>query len=226
MDQILKAYKYISDAKVDVLYAQIPRGLLDGIAVDLNLDLKLAVVEVGAAVKRTLPLETRYSRLQVVVTYLEKHQSSDIGTIDAPKAYFKGVLPMHWRLIPPPPRDQPKLVYWGGSTEHTILGLGGSPRHMIGQVGDATMGEPSSALPYLVAFLAEHLQVASPPADTDPVDLLDCFDAVVATNAQLKGSRPRFEFLAEFLVDDSDHKRMQEHQRVLIGSPLYVALVR
>ena len=57
------------------------------------------------------------------------------------------------------------------------------------------------------------------------MDPLDCFDAVVATNAQLKGSRPRFEFLAEFLVDDSDHKRMQEHQRVLIGSPLYVALV-
>lgn len=86
MDQVLKAYKYISDAKVDVLYAQIPRGLLDGIAVDLNLDLKLAVVEASAAVKRTLPSETRYSRLQVVVKYLEKHQSSDIGTIDAPKA--------------------------------------------------------------------------------------------------------------------------------------------
>lgn len=67
MDQVLKAYKYISDAKVDVLYAQIPRGLLDGIAVDLNLDLKLAVVEASAAVKRTLPSETRYSRLQVVV---------------------------------------------------------------------------------------------------------------------------------------------------------------
>jgi Family of unknown function (DUF7019) len=137
MDQVLKAYKYISDAKVDVLYAQIPSGLLDGIA----------VVETSAAVKRTLPLETRYSRLQVVVKYLEKHQSSDIGTIDAPKAYFQGILPMHWRLIPPPPSDQPKLVYWRGSTEHTLLGLGGSPRHMIGQAGDATMGEPSSAVP-------------------------------------------------------------------------------
>lgn len=146
MDQVLKAYKYISDAKVDVLYAQIPRSLLDGIAVDLNLDLKLAVVEASAAVKRNLPLETHYSRLQVVVKYLEKHQSSDIGTIYAPKAYFQGILPMHWRLIPQPPRDQPKSVYWGGFPEYTLLGLGGSPRYMIGQVGDATMGEPSSAL--------------------------------------------------------------------------------
>jgi hypothetical protein len=199
---------------------------LDGIAVDLNLDLKLAVVEASAAVKRTMPLETRYSRLQVVVNYLEKHQSSDIGTIDAPKAYFKGILPMHWRLIPPPPRDQPKLVYWGGSTEHTLFGLGGSPRHMIGQAGDATMGEPSSALPYLVAFLAEHLQVAAPPADAEPVDPLDCFDAVRATNAQMKGSMPRFEFLAEFLLDDAEHKRIRGHQRVMIGSPIYVALAR
>ncbi len=173
MDQVLKAYKYISDAKVDVLYAQIPRGLLDGIAVDLNIDLKLAVVEASAAVKR---------------------------------------------------RDQPKLVYWGGSTEHTILGLGGSPRHMIGQVGDATMGQPSSALPYLVAFLAEHLQVASPPVDADPVDPLDCFDAVEVTNRHLKGGMPRFEFLAEFLLDDSDHKRIRPHRRIMIGSPIYVAL--
>ena len=56
MDQALKAYKYISDTKVDVLYAQILRSLLDGIAVDLNIDLKLVVVEASAAVKRTLPL--------------------------------------------------------------------------------------------------------------------------------------------------------------------------
>src|SRR6266852_4520283 len=112
MGQILKSYKYISDTKVDMLYEQIPGGLLEKIAVELNINLKLTVVEAGAAVKRNLPVETRYSRLQVVVKYLEKHQSSDIGTIDAPKAYFKGVLPMHWRLIPPPPRDQAKVVYW------------------------------------------------------------------------------------------------------------------
>jgi hypothetical protein len=226
MDQVLKSYKYISDTKVDVLYSQIPRGALEGIAVELNINLKLAIVETSAAVKRNLPLETRYSRLQVVIKYLEKHQQFDIGTIDAPKAYFRGVLPMHWRLIPPPPRDQTKLVYWGGSTEQTILGLGGSPQHMIGRTGDATIGEPSSALPYLVAFLAEHLRLASPPEDADPEDPLYGLDAVKATNESLKGSMPRFEFLAEFLLDDSDQKRIPGHKRILIGSPIYVALAK
>ncbi len=52
MDQVLKSYKYISDTKVDMLYSQIPRGALEGIAVELNINLKLAIVETSAAVKR------------------------------------------------------------------------------------------------------------------------------------------------------------------------------
>lgn len=226
MDHPLKNYVYISDTKLINLCSQIPKGILETIAGELNINVKFVLLEAGVTMKRDLPRETRYTRLQVVVNYLEKHQPSDIGTIDAPKIYFKGVLPMHWRLIPPPPSDQTKLVYWGGSTERTILGLGGSSQHVIGRTGDATIGEPSSALPYLVAFLAEHLQLEAHSADADPEDAEYGLGAVKATNGRMRGSMSRFEFLAEFLLDDSDRDSIPGRKRIMLGTPIYVALIK
>ena len=147
MDQVLKAYKYISDAKVDVLYAQIPKRSVGWDCCRSQSRSEACCCGGRCCGEKNFAFGNSLLTAAGGSKYLEKHQSSDIGTIDAPKAYFQGILPMHWRLIPPPPRDQPKLVYWGGPTEHTLLGLGGCPWHMIGQAGNATMGESSSALP-------------------------------------------------------------------------------
>ena len=41
------------------------------------------------------------------------------------------------------------LVYFGGATETTVVGLGGSAKHVIGEVGSATAGAHS----YLPSFI-------------------------------------------------------------------------
>jgi uncharacterized protein DUF7019 len=56
------------------------------------------------------------------------------------------------------PTDEPPLVYFGGRTETTIFGLGGSTRHVIGFEG-AISTSSRSATPYLVAHLLEGLEI-------------------------------------------------------------------
>ena len=64
------------------------------------------------------------------------------------------------------PTDEPPLVYFGGQTETTIFGLGGSTRHVIGFEG-ATSTSSRSATPYLVAHLLEGLEPDGWHADED-----------------------------------------------------------
>lgn len=219
---LLKNYIYISDTKVDMLYSQIPRRTFETIAGELNFDLKLFSLKVSKSGKEDLQ-ESRYAKTQTVVRYLEKHFAPVIGTVDEPKVYIKGVLPMHWCLIPPAyQQSKPRVVYFGGSTEQTILGLGGSPKHMISRTGDATIGEPSSDLPSLTAYLAEELGLARRNKHHEPEWGLD---AVEALEQQMQGKRPTYEFLAMFLLDDLAPNRHPRPgaKRIVLGTPIYVA---
>ena len=103
MDSKMKYYIYISDTKIDMLYPQISKSLLKKIASNLSIDLKLLGAELSLGYKSIQAEETRYSKVGIVSEYLEKH--FDVGTIDAPKTYFKGDLLMQyvkytlfWRL--------------------------------------------------------------------------------------------------------------------------------
>lgn len=86
----MRYYVYVSDVKIDMLFAQIPRSLLARVAGDLKLDLKLLSVTLK---KETLP-ETRYSKLDVVTQALR--EAGEIGTIEQPKQYFSGAMSMGW----------------------------------------------------------------------------------------------------------------------------------
>lgn len=94
MDSKMKYYLYVSDAKVDMLYSQIDKSLLKKIAVELSINLKPLGAGLGATIKQIQSEETRYSKLRLVVEYVEKHL--DVGWIDGPETYFKGSLPMSW----------------------------------------------------------------------------------------------------------------------------------
>jgi hypothetical protein len=93
----VKYYLYVSDTKLDMLYAQIPRPVLERLAVELKVDLKVLGV-----VLRTNPLEdeTRYAKLEVVTKYLERE--GYVGTIDEPAEYFKGPVTMTWGFMANP----------------------------------------------------------------------------------------------------------------------------
>ncbi len=133
----MKYYIYISDTKVDMLYPQIPKSILKQIASSLSIDLKLLGAEINIGAKGGSSDETRYSKVQIVSEYIEKHL--DVGTIDAASTYFKGTLPMRWGLL------GDYSIYFTGITNRTYIGLGGSLKHVLGaNSGSAPIGIQSS----------------------------------------------------------------------------------
>ncbi len=54
-----------------------------------------------------------------------------------------------------------KIVYFGGTTDNTIVGLGGSLKHLIGNGTDKLL-HSGSHTPYLVATLIKELQLSIP----------------------------------------------------------------
>lgn len=122
----MKHYLYVSETKIDMLYPQILKTILDNIDDESN---------INAGFNTTLTAnpdsgKTLYEKLDLVSSYLEKEGA--IGTVDSPKQYFKGMFPMRWG---PYGRDEKsQLVYFGGTTDAgTVLGLGGSIHHVLGK---------------------------------------------------------------------------------------------
>jgi hypothetical protein len=86
----MKFYIYVSDAKLDMLFAQMPMPISKRIAADLSIDLKV----VSVSLTHTPSDASRYSKLKVVTKYIEENEK--VGSVGSPRAYFKGVLPMRW----------------------------------------------------------------------------------------------------------------------------------
>lgn len=148
----LKYFVYVSDTKVDMLYGQIPRGLKRKIAAELKIELHFF----GTSIKSRDPEETRYSKLSVVTDYLEKH--ADIGSVDNPASYFKGTLEMNWGNVGGESASE-HVVFFVGRTEKTILGLGGSPWHVLGNVRPTSPGDINSSGAYLLYALSQDLEL-------------------------------------------------------------------
>ncbi|MFD4504907.1 DUF7019 family protein, partial [Streptomyces sp. NPDC058457] len=92
----------------------------------------------------------RTARLERVLQYLE--ETGQVGSVDEPGAFFKGVLPMQWG----PLRSEGggSLVYFGGRTERTVLGLGGAGHHVLGGSPSQAQEFVPSSTPAIVAGLA------------------------------------------------------------------------
>jgi hypothetical protein len=166
-----KYYVYISDSKVNMLYAQGGPGTVarrDSIA---KLDALLADLARGGR----------------------------IGTIDEPKEYFAGAMPMRWGpcAFPSVPQLTPSpLVYFGGATETTVVGLGGSAKHVIGAVGSAMPGA-HSCLPYFILQLRKELGESLPLSLEDENQSLM---AVYEATMRGKGPSQELEFVAKRLA--------------------------
>ena len=95
-----------------MLYSQIPKKMLDKIAVELGINLGIFK---GTAKGKGNQEETCYEKLMVVVNYIENNM--DVGTIDQPKTYFKGSLPMRWGPLWRMGHEEGKnLIYFGAET--------------------------------------------------------------------------------------------------------------
>ena len=86
----MKFYVYVSDTKVDMLYAQISPRARNSIATQLKIDLKL----LSATFSEEPREATRFSKLQLVTEFIDKHEK--VGTVDEPDHYFKGIMYLRW----------------------------------------------------------------------------------------------------------------------------------
>lgn len=222
-------YLYISDAKVDMLLSQIDPGYHRKRATEFSVNLTF----VGAKRSVDSPAADEVARLERVTRYLDDH--ADVGSVDAPGQFFRGLLPMQWGIVPT--TGGLPLVYFGGRTEDTIVGLGGSAVHVIGSSPAAEPAPPalaSSTMPALLAGLVD-------AGGADPVPRVvhdgtvgpDAADAealasVHRAGTRLRGPAQNVEFLAKRLLSGpSPYPELDGRpgMTVLLGSPLYVALV-
>ncbi|MEV5173914.1 SAVMC3_10250 family protein [Streptomyces flaveolus] len=205
---------YISDTKVDMLLSQIDAGFDRKHATDVGADLKFV------SVKRSVESATanRVTRPERVPRYLDG--SGDVGTVDVPGPYVRGRLQMRWE---PSATGRASLVHFGGSTERSLVGLGGASGHDISAPAAAltTGTDPvfaPSTMPGLLSGLAMALAADS---GTVPPDTLA---SVHLVNRQ---PREEMEFLARCLSHGpSPYPELDAHEgmTVLPGSPLFVAL--
>lgn len=220
-------YEYLAQDRIWSLYEQIPRNRLPGLSVELGLNLQVLQVKSKPEPKE-LPLS---AQAQAVLAHLEKHQPHDIGTVDEPRMYIKGTLPlfsyflpMHYLLRRSP---RPQFIYYGGATESTILGLAGPLRNLVGksQASADSEEEPSSALPYLVRVLQEqyssHRKYKS--VEYDEGQALDCIEHMEKYNRSGQQLRT-VSFLATVKLDSRNIDGRYEDKRALLASPVFLAL--
>ena len=222
----MKYYVYISDAKVDMLLAQIPHDAKQRLATEFRFDLKL----LSAARKtETESEDNRFSRLDAVVTFIREF--GNLGTVDAPDEYFEGSLAMRWGPYGSKGfadgADKEPLIYFGGVTDQTIVGLGGSMKHIIGNTG-ATQAHSYSATPMLLARLKRELDsddtLIGSPEDASAIDASAGWElpAVELATTESEGPKQQLEFMAKRLMYGRGYSKKK---KILLGTPLYVALM-
>ncbi len=244
MDNTMRYYIYVSDRKLDMLYPQIPKKLLANIASELNINLKLLAAEFSANIRSNQNEETRYSKLRLVVRYIEKHLK--VGAIDAPLAYFKGILPLSWRpfdIVNAETKEVINTVLFKGFVRNTHVILTGSAQHIIGSEAEKSSKSPGPSLSFtltnfLLSTLYQSEEVSPSPqvihdyiGEQESLRILN--RRMIESGGLMKGwPEQRLEVLGRTLIygpqlESSENKPAvygSEHPYILLGTPLYVAL--
>src|SRR6185437_7872685 len=136
-----------------MLYQQVASSGKDKKSIEWGVDLK-AFKFIRKSEEEGEP--DRDDKLKIILRELDEAEL--VGTIDEPKEYVKGTLPIRWGLFRDwgRPMEEPPLVYFGGRTETTVFGFGGSSRHVVGNAGASATGS-RSVTPSLVAHLLDGL---------------------------------------------------------------------
>jgi len=225
LEKRVRYFQYLSRSKVKMLYEQIDRRIRDRIAVSLKINLQVIEVE-----GRQRDVETNDSdMLKIVLSHLDENDS--IGTVDEPRAFFAGQLPLSWASW-----SADRFVYLGGRTSRTILGLGGSVHHLTSRLNTAIppVTEASSE-PGLENHLREVLSQDVTEVDDNYSN--DIVQWASRASALHRGHPTPMEFVARLLARGeasireenwavrSDFEDLRNFMSVpiVVGSPLYIA---
>ncbi len=197
-----------------MILPQIPHEVKKKIATEWKLDLKVF----GSTRKEEHETDdNRVARLEAVVSFIVEF--GDVGSADEPGEYVEDTLLMRWGPYGwwrGGSLDSP-LVYFGGETEATIVGLGGSSKHLLGVSGQSS-AHSHSATPSLMAVLGKELALDL-GEDEHPFPPLH---AVELATTQMVGPQQTMHFLAKRLLFGPVTRPRQRN--VLLATPLYVTL--
>jgi hypothetical protein len=147
----LKYYVYISQSKVDMLHSQIPSSIRSKLEAEVKLNLQLA--EISFSKKQFS--DNLYTKLNLVIDYLTKQNL--IGNINEPLEYFRGILYMGWAQI------YPSVIFFGGTSNETTVGLGGSMNNLLGYTWDiSSVAQGISHTPWLISVLNKEVEFLVP----------------------------------------------------------------
>ncbi len=226
----IKYYLYVSESKVEMLYSQIPRAFLSG----LSGELKVSLGVVSTTLKQGPDIDSKFSKVAALARYLEEQGA--VGTLEEPKDYFRGTLPMNWGPYNEEYGKPSPLVYFGGTTTETVVGLGGSAKHVIGSTG-SSHAHSHSATPVMIACLYEGIgmpllqsdqkQLAAMQKHFGKDDRRNVAMAVDLATSQMRGAPQNVEFVARKLAyfKKGEHQAWQKDMNIVLGTPLYVAAV-
>jgi hypothetical protein len=225
----MKYYIYISDTKVDMLLPQVPHDVKKKVATEFGIDLKLLTAKHKTEEESD---ENRISRLEAVVKFIKEY--GNVGTVDKPDQYIEDTLPMRWGPYDKFVAAEPSVVYFGGETDRTVFGLGGSLHHVIGNVGTSQSSASASLAPFLLSYLGKNPATGESEANGGEIsgaqtDLDGEFarEVVYLTTRGMKGPSQRLEFLAKRLLQGpSPHPDRDKRagMQVLLATPLYVSM--
>jgi hypothetical protein len=202
----VKYYVYISDAKVDMLFPQVPHDIQNKVALEFKIDLKLFS---ASRKSETESENNRIARLEAVVDFIRQY--GNVGTVDEPNDYIEDTLAMAWSDRVPCAEG---MAYFAGETDKTLVGLGGSVHHIIGNSA-SEMYATSSSIPAVIEFLFRK-------KDQNESDESVPHMAKSMRNAMsgIFGPTQELEFLAKRLAY---WPSTPEQPNLLLASSLYVA---
>ena len=213
----LRYYIYVSDSKLDMLSEQIPPPLRQRVAAELKVDIKVF----SLSLRQTQSSETRTAKLRLIEAYIDENDFA--GTVDEPKAYFRGSLEMRWAPIGM--GIKPTTVFFVGQTEKTMLGLGGSVYHLMGHArGEATYSD--SLTNFLIAAVEREANEVLPgKSDLERYEAEGLW-AIPNLFDTMSGPPETVEFLARRLArkEAPPRDKYPEGKAIVLGTPIYVAL--
>jgi len=225
----MRYYVYVSDAKLELLLGQIPPKRLSRLAAEFTIDLKLVTMTVQTAAP---PEATRYQRLAVVERAIERDE--DVSGLEEPSVWFSGKLGLRSMIYG---GESTGLLLFTGMWNGTVIALIGSAHHLIGS-GAAPeavpIGYSGSMLPTFFTLLERdqaewddrhQVQESNRPLTRrDRPSDQQSLQQVIDCAEQITGPRQGYEFLARRLLLGTRLDPDGWPVRVLIGTPLYVAL--
>ena len=136
---------YLSESKVEMLYAQLPLGLAKQLSAEIGASIGL----LSTKLKTSATEPSLYEKAKAVELYLLKHY--EVGKLANPNEWIQGALDVRHITT----GFSPELFLLIGKFEQDYFLLGGSAHNIIGNRSPATVSSPLSYFPYFMGAFKE-----------------------------------------------------------------------